>query len=192
MNKVFNYWKRFKIRLSTALKKGLFLYFGKKSFIGLHTITKGEQYISIGNNCYIGNYCLITAWDKYINQKFVPQITIGNDCHLGSFNHITAINKIFIGNNVLTGQEVLITDNSHGYFTKEDLEIPPINRHLHTKGPVIIEDNVWIGEKATICPNVHIGYGAVIAANSVVTHNVPAYSMAAGAPAKIIKQINTK
>lgn len=56
-----------------------------------------------------------------------------------------------------------------------------------SKGPVIIEDNVWIGDKATILANVTIGKGAVVAANSVVTKDVPAYSVVAGIPAKVIK-----
>lgn len=59
-----------------------------------------------------------------------------------------------------------------------------------SKGPVIIGSNVWFGDKATILPNVTIGDGAVIAANSVVTKDVPAYSVVAGNPAKIIKQVN--
>jgi acetyltransferase-like isoleucine patch superfamily enzyme len=53
---------------------------------------------------------------------------------------------------------------------------------------VTIEDNVWIGDKATILPNVHIGKGAIIAANAVVTHDVPAYAVAAGNPARIIQK----
>ena len=53
---------------------------------------------------------------------------------------------------------------------------------------MVIEDNVWIGEKASIMPGVHIGKGAIIAANSVVTHDVPAYAVVAGIPAKVIKQ----
>ena len=60
---------------------------------------------------------------------------------------------------------------------------------LYRKGPVVIEDNVWIGEKASIMPGVHIGKGAIIAANSVVTHDVPAYAVVAGVPAKIVKQL---
>jgi acetyltransferase-like isoleucine patch superfamily enzyme len=62
-------------------------------------------------------------------------------------------------------------------------------RPLISKGEVVIGDNVWIGEGAMILPNVHIGEHAIIAANSVVTKDIPAYSIAAGVPAKIIKHI---
>jgi acetyltransferase-like isoleucine patch superfamily enzyme len=65
----------------------------------------------------------------------------------------------------------------------------PMMRPLISKGKVIIGDNVWIGEGAMILPNVHIGEGAIIAANSVVTKDIPAYSIAVGIPAKIIKNI---
>ena len=61
--------------------------------------------------------------------------------------------------------------------------------YIYRKCPVVIEDNVWIGEKASIMPGVHIGKGAIIAANSVVTHDVPAYAVVAGVPAKIVKQL---
>lgn len=65
-----------------------------------------------------------------------------------------------------------------------------MNRPLYSRGPVIIGDNVWIGDKATILPGVTVGEGAVIAANAVITKDVPAFSMVAGNPAIIIKQIN--
>lgn len=156
---------------------------------------KGSIYISIGDKTKLGDYIYLTAWDSYsciVDGKettlhFSPEITIGKECSFSSYNHITCINKIHIGNNVLTGKWVTITDNNHGTTDKETLTVPPTKRPLHSKGPVIIGDNVWIGDKATILPGVTIGDGAVIAANSVVTKDVPAYSIAAGNPAKIIK-----
>lgn len=63
---------------------------------------------------------------------------------------------------------------------------------LFSKGDVTIGDNVWIGDKATVLPGVTIGDGAVIAANTVVTHDVPAYSVVGGNPARIIKQADLK
>lgn len=69
-----------------------------------------------------------------------------------------------------------------------DLVYPPLLRPLYSKGQVVIGKNVWIGDKVTILPGVSIGDGSVIAANSVVTKSIPPYSIAAGIPAKIIKQ----
>jgi acetyltransferase-like isoleucine patch superfamily enzyme len=94
-----------------------------------------------------------------------------------------------IGNNVLTGPRVLITDNAHGASVDTIIDIAPIERELSSKGPVIIEDNVWIGEGSMIMPNVTIGKCSIIAANSVVTKDIPAYCVAAGSPARIIKTL---
>ena len=69
----------------------------------------------------------------------------------------------------------------------DSLHIPPLKRNLFSKGPVIIGKNVWIGDKATILPGIIVGDGAIIAANSVVTKNVPAYGVVGGNPAKLIK-----
>lgn len=154
-----------------------------------------SEHISVGENTRFGDWIYLTAWNSYpciINgkttvQELHPEMIIGNDCHFGAFNHITCTNKIHIGNQLLTGKWVTITDNSHGTTDYEILHIPPIERPIFSKGPVIIGDNVWIGDKVTILPNVTIGDGAVIGANSVVTKDVPAYCVAAGNPARIIR-----
>lgn len=65
-------------------------------------------------------------------------------------------------------------------------------RELEIKGPVIIGDNVWIGDKVSILSGVTIGKGSVIACNAVVTKDVPSYSVVGGVPAKVIKQISPK
>ena len=64
-----------------------------------------------------------------------------------------------------------------------------IHRKLLSKGPIYIGENSWIGENACIMPNVSIGKGCIIGANSVVTHNIPDYSVAVGCPAKVVKTI---
>lgn len=154
----------------------------------------GGGYITIGDGTTFGDYIYLTAWDRYIcveggkekEQKFTPQIKIGDNCHFGAYNHITAINRIRIGDNCLTGKWVTITDNSHGTTDGDSLHIEPIRRPLFSKGPVIIGNDVWIGDKATILPGVTIGDGAVIGANAVVSKDVPAYSVVGGNPAKRI------
>lgn len=150
----------------------------------------GGKHITIGNYTVFGKHCVICAWDKYNDIILHPNIEIGNGCDFGEYNHITCINKVSIGHNVLTGRWVTISDNSHGISIKEMMKIPPTQRPIYSKGPIIIGNNVWIGDKATILPNISIGNGAIIAANSVVTKNVPEYCVVAGNPAKIIKQNN--
>ena len=149
----------------------------------------GEKYISIGNNTKILNHAILTAWDKYDNQKFTPSIQIGDNCNIGENSHISACQLIKIGNNLLTGRYVYISDNSHGKCSLEEAYTHPSKRELYSKGPVIIGNNVWIGERACILSGVTIGDSAIIAANSVVTHDVPPFSVVGGVPAKIIKMI---
>lgn len=82
---------------------------------------------------------------------------------------------------------VHITDHSHGY---EDITQPILKQKLISKGPVIIEDDCWIGFGSEILSGVHIGKHSIIAAHAVVTKNVPAYSIVAGNPARIVKKYN--
>ena len=153
-------------------------------------LLRGGKYISIGNNVLIGKNVTLTAWDHFGKQRFHPQIFIGSNSSIGDDSHVTAINGIWIGNNVRSGKKILITDNAHGVSALELMDLAPNKRPLYSKGPVIIEDNVWIGEKASIMSGVHIGKGSIVGANSVVTKDVPPYCVVAGIPAKIVKQMN--
>lgn len=194
INLLFNYkvqtlfYKLYYLMYSLWVSKQ-FTHIGKQvRFNGKLTLI-GASYIYIDNLSTFNYGCILTAWDKYGEERFSPNIKIGKDCHFGEYNHITAINNISIGNGVLTGRWVTITDNAHGKSSYEDLCIKPHLRNLYSKGPVIIEDNVWIGDKVSIMPNVRIGKSSIIAANSVVTKDVPPFSVVAGIPAVTIKTI---
>lgn len=156
------------------------------SFQSPSTIS-GLDSISIGDCTTFNRYSAISALSKRRDQKFYPELTIGSNCCFGEFNNITCVNKVSIGNNVLTGRWVTITDNSHGKTDIKTLAMPPSSRDIVSPGAVNIEDDVWIGDKVTILPNVRIGKGAVIAANAVVTKDIPSYSVVAGIPAKNVK-----
>jgi len=107
---------------------------------------------------------------------------------IGRNNHITAVNKIEIGDCLLTGQNVTITDNSHGNSRdKSIIDTNPREREVFSKGGVIIGKNVWIGDNAIILPNVTIGDGAIIGANTVVTSDIPRGGVAVGAPARVVR-----
>lgn len=95
-----------------------------------------------------------------------------------------------IGNGVVTGRMVMITDNSHGHtHSLSELNLTAFQRPLVSKGAVVIDEYVWIGEQVCIMPGVHIGKGAIVAANSVVTKDVPPYTVVGGCPAKILKVV---
>lgn len=150
---------------------------------------RGIDCFSMGSSVIINEDCELQAWKQYRKQNFQPEVRIGNNVCLGFKNHITAINRIEIGDGLLTGQNVLISDNSHGFFNAKSLQLPPIERSLYSKGPVIIGKNVWIGDNVCILSGVTIGDNTVIGANSIVNKDIPANCLAAGIPASIVRQL---
>lgn len=186
--KIIEYLKGIKRHYYTGYISRYFRKFGKNSFIEYSCLFKGLEYITIGQNVSISENGIITAW-KFKN-KSNPEIVLGNNVSIGENCHITAINKIIIGNDVLMGKMITITDNSHGYCNNfEELMLHPSKREVFSKGPVIIKDRVWIGDKATILPAVTIGEGSIVGANSVVTKDIPDFCIVAGIPAKVIRKL---
>lgn len=164
--------------------KGTFQRFGKGSLLASGVKLCSAEHISIGNHSSIMRHCILETCPQ---AGFNPELKIGNYVSLGEYSHVTCARKVVIGDGVLTGRFVLITDNSHGKTTREEAEHPPLVRPIYSNGTVVIGNNVWIGDKATILPNVTIGDGAVIAANAVVTKDVPPYTVVGGCPAKVLK-----
>lgn len=150
---------------------------------------RNPRYVSIGQNFQALFNLRIEAWDQFANERFTPEITIGDNVIFNSDVHIGCINKVTIGNNVLLASRIYISDHSHGDITAAALRLAPALRPLVSKGPVVIEDNVWIGEGVCILPGVTIGANAIIGANAVVNRDVPANSVVAGIPAKVIKTL---
>ena len=165
---------------------------GENVIIQKHVSFYGLKYISIGDNTVVQKYTSINAHYQYKNQIFNPNIIIGKNCNIGPYNHITSVNKIVLKDGVLTGNRVTISDNNHGSFSYKDMLILPADRKIVSKGDVEIGENVWIGENACILSGVHIGKGCIIAANAVVTKDVPSFRLVAGVPAKVIKSIKNE
>lgn len=179
-----NYLRSMKV--SYKLKKC-----GKNFYIRFPALNiKGEKYIEIGNNFRAGKDLLLTAWDKYENDTFDPKIIIGNDCLIGEYSQITAINSIEIGNNLLTGKNIFISDHNHGKVNFDEKDIPPIKRSLYSSGKVIIGNNVWLGNNVCVLAGVTLGDNVTVGANSVVTKSFPNNCVIGGIPAKIIKRID--
>jgi acetyltransferase-like isoleucine patch superfamily enzyme len=160
---------------------------GSNFRIGFPTRAIGLKYVSIGDNFQALYNLRIEAWDKHNNNTYSPYISIGNNVSINSDVHIGAINSVIIGNNVLLASRIYISDHSHGNTDLESLKLKPSHRKLYSKGPVIVEDNVWIGEGVCIMPGVTIGKNSIIGANSVVTKSFPPFSIIAGIPAKLLK-----
>lgn len=143
------------------------------------------QNITIGSGVYIGKNSHLAT---HPNPSYLkPEIIIGNCCNIGEQVHITCVNRIKIGNGLLTGRRCTITDNSHGKSERSVLDVNPSLRPIESKGSVVIGNNVWLGDNVIVLPGVNIGDGVIVGANSVVTKNIPSYSVAVGNPAKVVK-----
>jgi acetyltransferase-like isoleucine patch superfamily enzyme len=113
------------------------------------------------------------------------RLTLGANVNVSDWVHIGALDQVTIGDGCLMGSKVLITDHSHGTITDIALPEPsrPDFRPLQSKGPVVLEANVWLCDGVVVLQGVRIGSNAIIGANSVVTCNIPNNTVWAGCPA---------
>jgi acetyltransferase-like isoleucine patch superfamily enzyme len=152
---------------------------------------RNSKNIKIGKNFTCGHYCRIEACN-YDLEKTKKSLIIGDNVEINDFVHISAYEKIEIGNDVLLASKIYISDLNHGNFNHNfqyDVTVPHGKQKISSKS-IIIEDNVWIGESVCVLGGVTIGRGSIIGAMSNVTKSIPAYSIAVGNPAKIIKQFD--
>ena len=112
-------------------------------------------------------------------------IVIGNNVSIGAYDRIASAYSVVIEDDVLMAAFVHITDHSHGY---EDVSQPICKQPIIHKGPIVIKKGSWLAFGCHILSGATIGEHSVVAANSVVTKDVPPYSVVAGNPARIVKQ----
>jgi acetyltransferase-like isoleucine patch superfamily enzyme len=130
----------------------------------------------LGANSTIEDFCTVN--------NGVGDVIIGERSRIGMSNVL--IGPVSIGNDVIFAQNIVMSGLNHGY---EDIHIPPRLQAV-TKKQITIEDDVWIGANSVVVAGVTIGKHSVIAAGSVVTKNVPPFSVVAGNPGRVIKQYN--
>lgn len=153
-----------------------------------HSLLITPRYISIGKNVYIEKNCRIEGVSSYNGIVFRPAIILEEDVSIQQNLHLTCAGQIVIRKNTAIAANVSITDIHHPY---EDVNIPIEQQNIIVK-PVIIGQDSKIYNNAVILPGVHIGKHCTIGANSVVTHDIPDYSVAVGSPARVIKQYDFK
>ncbi len=119
-------------------------------------------------------------------QQQYGMITIGSGTSIEPQAHIAAAAEMKVGRNVVIASHVYITDHDHGF---SNIESSALDQPLTVKN-VTIEDGVWLGEHSIVLKGVTIGHHSIIGANSVVTHNLPPFSIAAGSPARVIRSWN--
>lgn len=140
-----------------------------------------RKHIYLSEGVQIASYCLICPHKG-------ASIKLGKNVNIGMFSRIACINNITIGDNVITGPNVFISDYNHAY---ENINLPISRQGTSTRDTrVIIGEDSWLGTNTVICGNIQIGKHVVIAANSFVNKDVPDYCVVAGSPARIVKKYN--
>jgi acetyltransferase-like isoleucine patch superfamily enzyme len=135
--------------------------------------------LRIGRGTLLEPGCWLTIADG-------ARVTIGEGCFLNKNTMIAAMDEVTIGDHVMFANGCFVSDASHRY---DDLAKPVTWQGFDSKGPTRIGSNCWFGVNCVVTTGVTIGERCVVGANSVVTKDVPARSIAAGVPAKVLREI---
>lgn len=137
--------------------------------------------LTFGDRVTIGAYALIRP-SNYYGGEPGEGLKVGNNSNIGPFSYIGCSGFVEIGNNVMISPRVSIYSENHIYVSTEI----PMKEQGVEREFVKIEDDCWIAANSIILAGVTIGRGSIIAAGSVVTKNIPSFSIVAGVPAKVI------
>ncbi len=163
----------------------------------------GVRGIVIGSHCKVDPFCYLKS------EKPNGRLVIGNHVVINRFSHISAKGSqvriedysyigynnwiggqgsITIGHNFISGMNLVMVSSNHDYY---NVSIP-YHRGEEIEGDILVGDSVWIGANSVVLPGISIGSGAVVAAGSIVTKDVPPHVVVAGNPAEVVKQIDRK
>jgi lipopolysaccharide O-acetyltransferase len=163
------------------------IFFPGARIIRRPAYVRGPGKIRFGAGFTSGPGLRIDCWEEAASLVIGKGVQVNNNVHIG----VSA--SVVIGDQVLIASNVFISDHSHGVYSgaadHSSPMVPPAER-VELRMPVIIEDNVWLGEHVCVLPGVHIGKGVVVGAGSVVTRSLPEYSIAVGAPARVVKRFD--
>jgi len=161
--------------------------FGERSLINFPVATLfGESGIHIGSETLIGSHATLSVGHTPDDANAPDTgLVIGDRCVIGSRAILTAHESIVIGDDVWFGQNVFVSDASHGY---QDVETP-IGLQLGWAHPVEIGAGSWIGHGVIVLPGTRIGRNVVIGGGSVVRGEIPDHSVAVGVPAKVVRRL---
>ena len=162
-----------------------FKNFGKRTSLVFPAGIEGARNISIGDDVYIARHSYLAA--MALTDHPDCTLEIGDGSKIGRFNHIFATRRVILGKNTLTANGVYISDNSHEY---RNVQHAILHQPVRQIGIVEIGEGSWLGHNACVF-GASIGKHCVIGANSVVTHNIPDYSVVVGAPAKIVRRFDS-
>lgn len=169
---------------------GEFAAFGEGSIICYPAATILNPYaIAIGAHTMLGPLVTISAgWGPGHQGLATDTVKIGDRCLIGRTSSIVGHRHVHIGDDVWTGQGVYITDMNHGY---EDVDLP-LSVQNQPDEPVNIGDGSWLGHGVVVLPGVTIGRHVAVGANSVVSRDLPDFSVAVGSPATVIRRYDAE
>lgn len=176
-------WRRATGKLFSLLIAGGFARFGRHSTIMYPLRLSGEERISIGNRVTIGAGSWLQALSH--DQETSQAISIGDFTSMQEGCVVSAVRQVVLEDAVLLARNVYISDHIHAYSRAD---VPILAQGVDKVSPVHIKSGAWLGQNVVVCPGVTIGRGAVVGANSVVTHDLPDFSVSVGAPARVIKR----
>ena len=145
----------------------------------------GERWMRVGDDTMIGPGCSLSVGMRP-GQEMVsdPVLRIGDRCVIGRHSSIVAHFEVDIGDDVMTGPGVYITDQNHAY---DDVDLP-IGRQEPSEHPVRIGSGSWLGAGVVVVPGARIGRNVTVAANAVVVGDLPDHVVAAGVPARVVRR----
>lgn len=166
--------------------RGSFSKFGAHSSLGLPVTLWRPDLISIGKDVYIGPGSWLQVTQDAISRNGEPILSIMDGVSITGGCFISAKESVVIERNVLMGRFIHISDHSHRF---DDLSRPVMDQGITQARPVRICEGSWLGQGVVILPGVTIGRNAIVGANSVVREDIPPFSVAVGAPAKIVHRL---
>jgi lipopolysaccharide O-acetyltransferase len=160
---------------------GGFASFGARSVVQPPVRLSGERRIAVGDDVFVGAGSWLQALDGYGDEV---ALEIGDGTSIAGGCVLSAAVGVRLGRGVLFARNVYVADHRHAF---EDTTRPVLAQRLESVAPVEVGDGAWLGQNVVVCPGVRIGRGAVVGANSVVLEDVPDYSVAVGAPARVVR-----
>jgi acetyltransferase-like isoleucine patch superfamily enzyme len=182
----YRFYSRVAGKCFSVLISGAFAHYGRRSVIMHPLRLSGEGRIAIGNSVFVGPGSWLQTLPEGDNESIA--LSIGNRTSIVGHCVISAIRQVTVEEDVLIARNVYISDHIHRYT---DAPMPIVQQGVDKIAPVVIKRGAWLGQNVVVCPGVTIGRGAVIGANAVVTRDIPEFSVAVGAPARVVKTFCT-
>lgn len=185
--KIYFFYSLYSELLGVLFFRYIFASFGSRSWIKAPDQIVGSENIYIGSHTHIEKGAVLYAVREYSGVAHNGQIKIGNYVYLNRMFNASSASKINIGDHVTCGSNVSLFNYDHGWIdTDQDIN----SNQLLVYGDISIDDETWLGNNVSVLGKVSIGKHCVIGAGSIVTKDIPDYSVAVGSPARIIKRYN--